>query len=102
MVQYKAKPTSRNKLANYALFFRKLVGLDKDLHFPIIEFIEFVLPIIDPNFDLEIIDECDFQRNTYALTYPDAHKMMIRSDFFYVQNTYEDDLLTCLHVYKKQ
>ena len=82
MINYKAKPLSRKAIANIAKSFRKRMNLDGECYFPILEFIENVLPQIDPNFDYEIVDYSELSVGTYALTYPDSSKMIIRKDVY--------------------
>ena len=83
MVHYKARPTSRRELANIAQKLRRLLCVEQDLYFPIIEFIELVLPKIDKEFDLEIVETSELPPNTYALTYPDDKIIKIRADVYY-------------------
>lgn len=82
MIHYKAKPTSRKELSNLAHDLRASMGLEYKHYFPIIQFIEKVLPIIDPEFDYEIVEMDDLPEKTYALTYPDEKKMKIRADVY--------------------
>lgn len=82
MVHYKAKPISREDLANLAKKLREYMGLGNSYYFPIIQMIELILPEIDEKFDLEIVEENELPPNTYALTYPDESIMQIRIDVY--------------------
>lgn len=77
-----SKPVSINMLRKLAYEYRCRVGIQDKLYFPIIEFIEWVLPIIDGGFDYEIVDESELPYGTYALTKPDEKLMLIRLDVY--------------------
>lgn len=77
-----ATPTSRKDLSNLARKFRKIIGVENQLYMPIVQLIELILPRIDPKFDLEIVSIDELPTNTYAITYPDESKMIIREDVY--------------------
>lgn len=79
---YKAKPLSRNYIRNQARILRKQFNLQNEPYFPVVRFVEQVIPLIDENFDLQIVEERDLDQNTYALTYPDESVMKIREDVY--------------------
>ena len=76
-----ARPKSRNEIKTFANKFRKIFGLNKEARFPIIEFIEWLMPQIDEKFDLEIVEVSELPY-TYAVTYPDESRMVIRRDVY--------------------
>lgn len=78
-----AKPTSRKELSKYANLFRTIMGLENQFYMPIIELIELILPRIDHDFDLEIVSVDTLPLDTYAITYPDEKRMVIREDVYY-------------------
>lgn len=82
MIHYKATPTSREELSNMANRLRSILGLNKTLYIPIVELLEFIFPQIDKNFDYEIVEQDKLPKGTYALTYPDDGKILIRSDVY--------------------
>lgn len=65
-----------------ARWLREKFNLSKDLNFPIVEFIEIILPKLDPSFEFELIDPANMESGIYALTYPDKSYMVIRSDVY--------------------
>lgn len=54
-----AYPRSRDSIRRDAYLLRSRLEMVSDLHFPILHFIENVLPVIDPSFLLEIVDDKD-------------------------------------------
>lgn len=81
-IKYEAKPSSRSQLSEFAFKFREMFNLENEYYFPIIQFIEWLLPFIDKNFDLEIVENSAMPEGTYALTYPDESRMLIREDVY--------------------
>lgn len=77
-----ARPLSRKDILKLVKKFKEIFGLENEYMFPIVEFIEWVMPQIDRDFDLEIVDESEMSFNTYALTFPDEKKMVIRRDVY--------------------
>lgn len=82
MVHYKARATSKKELSNLARELRKALQIENELFFPIIPFLEGIVPKIDEKFDLEIVGEYELPEGTEALTYPDKSKMKIREDVY--------------------
>lgn len=81
MKNVKAHPMSRNDITTAANYFRGILDLSDDEYFPIVEFIEWVLPQIQPDFILEI-ETHETMAGCYGLTYPSQHRMIIREDVY--------------------
>ncbi len=79
---YKAAPLSRQKIRNYVDIIRKITGTEKLTYFPIVQFMENVLPQIIKGFSYEIVpieempDKC-------GETYPALNLIKIREDIYY-------------------
>lgn len=54
-----AYPRSRDTIRRDAYLLRSKLGLTNKLYFPILPFLENVLPQIDPSFNMEIFEDCD-------------------------------------------
>lgn len=52
-----ACPRNRDSIRRDAFLLRTKLGLEKVLHFPILHFLENVLPQIDPSFFLEVVED---------------------------------------------
>ena len=79
---YIATPMSRADIRNITNSIRKLFGLHKELKFPLIEFVEFVMPkFIDTEFYLEIVPKIEMP-NFYAQAIPEEHKIILREDVY--------------------
>ncbi len=77
MSKYKAEPLSRNDIRRYVRKLKKSVGLDDMLMFPIIEFLENIIPMIIPDFRLEIVPKEEMGIN-HGETYPSKNLIRIR------------------------
>lgn len=58
-----------------------MVGVENELYFPIVEFIEFLLPQIIPSFQF-IIETKATMGNCHGLTYPENYTIKIREDVY--------------------
>lgn len=76
-----AKPTSIIQLRMAAYKFREIMGLENRLYFPVVQFIEWILPVV-LDFDFEILDVSEMPPQTYAFTVPDKKIMYIRKDVY--------------------
>lgn len=76
-----AEPLSRKDIRKYANLIRELAGFEDELYFPIVEFVEWVLPKILPGFVLDICSKEEL-KNCHGLTYPDRKLMKIREDVY--------------------
>lgn len=77
-----AKPRSKRDIEQVAYNIRKTLKLEKYLYFPIVEFIENILPQIDTNFSYEYCELADMPKNTYAFYNPTDNIMHIREDVY--------------------
>ena len=91
-----ANPISRNELRKRADLLRKITGED-GLYFPVVEFIEHVLPNIFDDFALVILEEREL-KDQHGLTTPDEHVIRIRQDVYdRACAGYGRDRMTCAH-----
>lgn len=72
-------PMSRQNLREFAWEFRKMFGLENELFFPIVRFIEFILPSL--GFDYEIVPVGEMG-NAYGVTHTGIRVMKIREDVY--------------------
>lgn len=79
--QVMAEPLSSNQIHKIALNIRTLVGLQQSLYFPILEFVESVLPQIDPNFNF-CIEERRNMTDKYAYYDHTKNEMVVRDDVY--------------------
>ena len=77
---YIVPPRSREEIRAFALQLRKHVDI-KEGRFPIIGFIEMILPQLNPSFELIVADRTEMGDNL-GLTYPDQHKIFLREDVY--------------------
>lgn len=84
-VVYQVPPMYREPIRNVA---RKIRGICKELSgnddapfFPIVEFLDVILPKHFEDFSLEIID-AEQMGDAHGITFPDDHLMQIRSDIY--------------------
>jgi Zn-dependent peptidase ImmA (M78 family) len=81
MQSYVATPLSRSNIKSITKKIRDMLGLTNTIWFPIVEFLELVMPQIDPEFVLDI-QTYDELGEYHGLTYPDEHKIIIREDVY--------------------
>lgn len=72
---------SRNEIRLIAKRLRKIFNI-KGYCFPIVKFLDVVLPTIDEEFSLSIVEPDEITPGHYAITYPDTHEMVVRSDVY--------------------
>jgi len=77
-----AKPVSRRFLQDLAYTIRKKFRLEDCSNFPVVRFVEFILPSLDPEFVLEIIPINEMPKDCYADTCVAEHVMRIREDVY--------------------
>lgn len=83
MVEYLiARPRSTGNIEMVASRIRETLGLKNKLYFPVIEFIENVLPRVDPEFNYEYLSKNDMPPNTYAYYNSSENVMYIREDVY--------------------
>jgi Zn-dependent peptidase ImmA (M78 family) len=74
-------PCSTADLRNLATRIRRMLGLSANKAFPVPHFIEYVLPIIYPDFILEVVSPCKMG-NKHGETIPDKHIIRLREDVY--------------------
>lgn len=75
-ILYKARPLARKSICELAKEIRHSLNYEKKQYFPIIEFIELILPQIDPLFELEIKPNCEMP-DKCGETFPNEHRIVI-------------------------
>lgn len=75
-----AKPVSILQLRELAYDFRKVLGLEDQLYFPVVQLVEWLLPRLS-DFDFEILSKEEMPQ-TYAFTVPDKGIIYIREDVY--------------------
>lgn len=94
---YKATGISRNDIRRYIRKIKKMVGLEDTLYFPILPFLENILPVLIPDFQLEIVPITEMG-NKHGETYPSKNLIRIREDVYLRAATGEGrDRLTIAH-----
>ena len=81
MVEYVVEPKSREDLRMLARFFRKMLGLEKEVYFPIVELLD-VLCELFPKFSYEIVDDSIFPDNVHADTDILHHHIRIKESVY--------------------
>lgn len=77
----RATALSRMNIRELTLELRKKCGLQDQLYFPIVEFIEWVLGDPDNDFDYEIVPISEME-DTYGTTNTESNVMRIREDVY--------------------
>ena len=94
---YVAKPRTTEELCDSANTLRKALELNNNEQFPIVEFLEIILPTIDEAFTLEIISS-EKMLDRYGETYPKKNTIAIREDVYYgATENNKNDLITMAH-----
>ena len=78
---YKADPLSREYIRRFVHDLRREIGMENTLMFPIVQFVEHVLPILIPDFQFEIVPESEMG-DKHGETYPSKNHMKIREDVY--------------------
>lgn len=78
---YKADAISRDDIRRFVRSIKKLVGLEDELYFPILSFVENILPILVPDFQFEVVPESEMG-NKHGETYPSKNLIRIREDIY--------------------
>ena len=78
---YKADAISRNNIRDFVHMLKKEVGLEHTLYFPILPFVENVLPLIVPDFQFEVVPKSEMG-NKHGETYPSKNLIRIREDIY--------------------
>lgn len=78
---YKASAISRKNIQDFIQNLKKMVHLENEMYFPIVQFLENILPILIPDFQLEIVPEREMG-NKHGETYPSRNLIRIREDVY--------------------
>ncbi len=81
MSNYKACAISRNDIRAYVHKIKSMVGLEKNLYFPVVQFLENILPILIPDFQVEYSTVAEMG-NLHGETYPSRNLIRIREDIY--------------------
>ncbi|MDO4478840.1 MAG: ImmA/IrrE family metallo-endopeptidase [Lachnospiraceae bacterium] len=81
MNRYKADAVSRNEIRRFIHTLKKKVGLENKLYFPILPFVENILPILIPDFQFEVAPSIEMG-NKHGETYPSKNLIRIREDVY--------------------
>lgn len=68
---------SRNDIRKQAYMLRKKFGFEQAKCFPIIEFLELVMPQVDPHFSFELVEDFELP-GQMAITVPEQHLIRVR------------------------
>ncbi len=78
---YKARPLARKSISELAKEIRYSLNYEGTRYFPIIEFIELILPQIDSLFELEIKPNCEMP-DKCGETFPNDHRIVLNEDIY--------------------
>lgn len=81
MDSYKAQGISRNDIRHIVREIRRGIQLEYTLYFPIVRFLENILPLLIPDFQLEIVPRNEMG-NKHGETYPSKNLIRIREDVY--------------------
>lgn len=79
MQKVSVEPMSRKEIRKFAKKFREIFGLEKELYFPIVQFIEWVLPELGLDYEYVSVQEMG---NAYGVTHTRKGIMKIREDVY--------------------
>lgn len=82
-MEYEANPLSRSQIRELVTSIRnglKQLCPEIGIEFPLLEFLELILPSLFPDFELEIVD--DEELNCYAKAYPSQNRILIRDSVY--------------------
>lgn len=81
MHDYIVEAKSRSDLRAYALQIRANLGMQDQLFFPVVSFLE-LMPELFPKFHYEIVDDCVFESNIHADTDILEHCIRIKNSVY--------------------
>jgi hypothetical protein len=76
-----AAPLSRKDIRKMVKRIREIIGLESQICFPILYFLENIMPEIDSEFHIEILPK-EEMGECFGLTYPKEHKIILREDVY--------------------
>lgn len=79
--KYLAPRKTRDNIQHDAYLIRRKFGYDRERYFPISEFLELVLPLVDPDFHLQIVEDRELP-GVMAETFPELHCMRIKQSVY--------------------
>lgn len=81
MNSYKARAISRCDIRRLVREIRRITLMEDSFYFPVVRFLENILPIMVPGFQLEIVQEKEMG-NKHGETYPSKRLIRIREDVY--------------------
>ncbi len=78
---YKAESVSRKEIRQYVRWLKRKIGMENELYFPVVQFLENVLPILIPDFQFEVAPIPEME-NKHGETFPDKNFIRIREDVY--------------------
>jgi len=97
-LKYIAEPLSRGQLRRIALQIRKLIGYEDILHFPVVYFLEIILPLLSSGFYCEIVPKSELGYGKHGDTDVVNRCIRIREDVYYgALNGCGRDIMTIAH-----
>ena len=78
---YKASAISRKNIQSFIRYLKKMVHLENEMYFPVVQFLENILPILISDFQLEIVPQREMG-NKHGETYPSRNLIRIREDVY--------------------
>lgn len=92
-----AVPVSRRNLRDVALTIRKTMRIGNKPYFPVLEFIEMVLPVMYPDFHLQILSK-EEMGSFHGLSCPEENCIKLREDVYKrARDGQGRDRMTCAH-----
>ncbi|MCR4654023.1 MAG: ImmA/IrrE family metallo-endopeptidase [Eubacterium sp.] len=78
---YRATPLSRDDISKAVHTIRKHAGFENELYFPILHFVEIILPLVIPDFQFEVVPVIELG-NKHGETIPTENLIRIREDVY--------------------
>src|SRR5690554_4390644 len=75
-----AKPMSRKKIRKFANMIRSACNKEKTHEFPVVHFLENIMPIICEDFIYDIVE--DHELDCEARAFPNCHEIRIRKSVY--------------------
>jgi len=77
----KAAPMSRKQIRRLIRYIKKQAGLENELYFPIIPFVENVLPLMFEDYQFEVVPIEEMGKK-HGETFPNSNTIKIREDIY--------------------